>query len=212
MWTIECIFFAGLQMTIFCKLIRHRNWARTGSLDSPIAGVGLVITNTTIVLPQQTKCGRLRLSTETESSLLSWGEAMIFMGVIITEKNWKKIWLQQIVTLSDMFSVVRNSSAETEPIWTIDWECQTLILWRLIPSEPLSRTRSSFSILESWVSGACASSQPFFSSENLKRELLGSLLEKLTWRCCPWRLLVGDAAVSRRQAVPPHFSISSCSQ
>lgn len=80
----------SLQAAIFDQLIQHRNWTKTGSPNSPAAGVVLVITNTTIVLPQQSKGGRLRLSTEIESTLLSWGEAMIFMGVIITEEKLEK--------------------------------------------------------------------------------------------------------------------------
>lgn len=67
-------------------------------------------------------------------------------------------------------------------------------------------------IRELGVSSLCLF-RPFFSRENyLKRELLGSPLEKLTWRCCPYRLLVGEVAMSQSQAVALHFSISSCSQ
>lgn len=98
-----------------------------------------------------------------------------------------------------MFFVVRNSSAETKPIWTTDWECQTLILWRLIPSELLSRTGSSFSILESCVSAACTFSQPFFSCKNN--------LTKSCWaHSCPWRPLVVEEAISQSQAVLLYFS------
>lgn len=86
-----------------------------------------------------------------------------------------------------MFSIVRNSSTETEPIWTIDWECQTLVLWGLVPSDPLSRTESSFSISESWVSAACVSSQPFFSCENLTEW-------ELYWVSC-WKSWPGDASL-----------------
>lgn len=58
-------------MAIFDQLIQHRNWTKTGSLDSPIAGVVLVISNTITVLPRQSDCGGLRLSAEIESTLLS---------------------------------------------------------------------------------------------------------------------------------------------